>query len=344
MNSLLSHHASTNNISRILFVDDDQNLLDAMRRGLARDYEIHTASGSDQALRMLAAHDHVDVIVSDLRMPGMDGIALLSRVRDLYPATVRIILTGHADLQNALDAVNECQAFRILSKPCPPESMKQALRDAVAQSRLIQSQWELAGLRRINEAMEGIIIGFTKMVEAKDPYTAGHQRKVAALAVAISQRMGFDDYHQKAIRLAALVHDIGKIYVPMEFLNKPGVLTDLEFSIIKQHPRIGSEILAPLDSVKPLSRIVLEHHERLNGSGYPNNLQADNICNEAKIIAVADTVDAIVSDRPYRRGRGLDTALLEIETGQGTLYDAHAVAACIHLFREEEFRFPLEEA
>lgn len=324
---------------RILFVDDEQNILDALRRDFSRYFEVKTASGPVQALKVIEESGPPDVIVSDVRMPGMDGIAFLSHVRDLHPDTVRIILTGHADLRNALDAVNECQAFRILSKPCPADKLRQVLDAALVHSRLIKDQRELAVLRRLNEAMEGVIMGFTKLVEARDPYTAGHQRKVASLAVAMGKRLEIEEDRLHGIRLAALVHDIGKIYVPMEFLNKPGNLTALEFSVIKQHPVVGSEILAPMDKARPLSRFVLEHHERLDGSGYPGGLRGEDICPEARVLAVADTVDAILSDRPYRPGKGLEAALREIENGMGTLYDPEAVRACLHLFRTGDFSF-----
>ena len=323
---------------KVLFVDDDLNLLDGLRRKFSRIFDVRTAPGAGEALRMLSESGPVDVIVSDVRMPGMDGITLLSRVRELYPDIVRIILTGHADLQNALDAVNGCKAFRILSKPCPADEMKLALDSAMDQARLVQSQLELAVLRKHKQALEGVIIGFSRLVETRDPYTAGHQRKVAELAVAIGGDMGFGLDRLTGIRLAAQVHDIGKIGVPMEYLNKPGKLTDLEFAIIKQHPVLGHEILAPIDSPWPISRFVLEHHERLNGSGYPGGLSGEAICIEARVLAVADTVDAMTSNRPYRPGRGLESALAEIENNQGTLFEPEAVKACLRLFRKKGFR------
>lgn len=327
---------------KVLFVDDDVNLLDALWRSFCRSFDVRTASGGDEALRMLATSGPVDVIVSDVRMPGMSGITLLSRVRELYPDTVRIVLTGYADLQNAMDAVNECQAFRILSKPCPTDMLRQVLDAAMEQRRLVRDQIELAVLRKHKQAMEGIIGGFCRIVEARDPYTAGHQRKVAELAVAIGQDMGFDVDQLAAIRLAALVHDIGKIYVPAEFLNKPGKLSDLEFAIIKQHPLLGHEILSPIDFGWPIARFVLEHHERLDGSGYPNGLSGDAISIEARVLAVADTVDAMTSNRPYRPAMGLELALDEIEKNRGKLYDPEVVASCQRLFREEDFQFDEE--
>lgn len=322
----------------VLFVDDDANLLDTLRRSYSRLYDVRTASSGDEALRSLAEFGPVDVVVSDVRMPGMSGITLLSRISERYPDSVRILLTGNADLQNALDAVNECQAFRILAKPCPPERMRQALEAALAQARLVRDNIELAALRKHKQAMEGIIAGFTRMLEARDPYTAGHQRNVAALAAAIGESMGLPGDTVAGIRLAALVHDIGKIYVPAEFLNKPGRLSELEFAIIKQHPQMGHEILTPVDFGWPLGRFVLEHHERMDGSGYPGGLAGEAICLESRVIAVADTVDAMTSDRPYRPARGLEPALAEIEMNRGLLYEPRAVDACLRLFREQGFR------
>jgi putative two-component system response regulator len=319
---------------RVLFVDDEANILAALTRHFRNDHELLLAQSGEQALRMLETDGPVDVVVSDLRMPKMDGVKFLSEVRRLYPETVRIILTGHADLQNTLDAVNRCQAFRILAKPCPMEDIGQAIADAVDQARLVQDRRELAILRKVQEAMEGIIVGFTNLVEARDPYTAGHQAAVARLAVAVGEEMGLAPDQLMCIRMSGLVHDIGKVYVPTEFLNKPGKLSDLEFAIIKNHAQIGSEILKPIDFPWPIVRTVREHHERLDGSGYPQGLAADAISLEAKVIMVADTVDAMTSHRPYRPGLGLDKALAELRENKGKLYDVRVVDACLAFFEK----------
>jgi putative nucleotidyltransferase with HDIG domain len=309
-------------------VDDDAKVLTAEVRSLGERFRIDTAASGDEALDLVRRTDYA-VVVSDLKMPGMDGIRFLTRVRELRPDTVRMVLTGFATRDNAIDAVNDGYVFRFLTKPCPTTALRTAIEAGVAQFRLIRDQAELQGLRKVHRAMAGIIQGFTSLVEARDPYTAGHQRKVTALSLAMARHMGCDEDTLNGLGMAAMVHDIGKLYVPAEFLNKPGKLTEAEFSIIKSHPKVGFDILDPVDFPWPISRIVLQHHERVDGSGYPQGLAGAQILPEARILAVADVVDAIQSHRPYRPGRGRAAALEEIREGRGALYDPGAVAACL---------------
>ena len=191
--------------------------------------------------------------------------------------------------------------------------------------------------------MEGIILGFSQVVEIRDPYTAGHQRRVAQLAVAIAEQMGLDEDHCTGLRLAALVHDLGKVSTPSQFLNKPGKLSDLEYSIIKTHPEAARDILRSVDFTWPISKVVYQHHERLDGSGYPLGLKGKEILLEARIIAVADVVEAISSHRPYRPSLGLRKALDEIKTNPGGIYDPEVVRVCLYLFEKEGFQFDGEE-
>jgi PAS domain S-box-containing protein len=174
--------------------------------------------------------------------------------------------------------------------------------------------------------------------ETRDPYTAGHQKKVADLARAIATEMKLPQDKIEGIRMAGAIHDIGKISIPSEILCKPIVLTDLEFSIIKAHTQYSYEIIKDVDSPWPLADIVYQHHERINGSGYPQGLKGENILMEARILAVADVVEAMISYRPYRPALGMEIALAEIEQNAGTLYDRKAADACLKLFREKGFR------
>jgi PAS domain S-box-containing protein len=173
--------------------------------------------------------------------------------------------------------------------------------------------------------------------EARDPYTAGHQKKVADLARAIATEMKLPHDTIEGIRMAGAIHDIGKISIPSEILSKPTTLTDLEFSLIKAHTQYSYEIMKDVEAPWPLADIVHQHHERINGSGYPQGLRGENILIEARILAVADVVEAMVSYRPYRPALGLEIALTEIEHNAGTLYDSKATDACLKLFRKEGF-------
>lgn len=193
--------------------------------------------------------------------------------------------------------------------------------------------------QRLKKTMNATIDTMSKIIEAKDPYTSNHQQRVCQLAVPLAQELGLSKDKVEGIRIASLIHDIGKIGLPTEILSKPTTLTDVEFSLIKGHSQIGYDILKSIDFSYPIAQIVLQHHERLDGSGYPNKLKGDEIILEAKIIGVADIVEAMSSHRPYRPALGVDKALEEISKNRGILYDPEIVDACIRLFKEKGFKF-----
>ena len=176
-------------------------------------------------------------------------------------------------------------------------------------------------------------------MEKRDPYTAGHQERVSELATAIASSMDFDNERLEWLRLGAKIHDIGKISVPTDILNKPGKLTSAEFEIIEAHPKIGYDILRDVNFPYPVKEIILQHHERLDGTGYPHKLMADEITLEAKIVAVADVVEAMSSHRPYRPAIGIGAALAEIKRGRGSAYESNTVDVCISLFKNNKFEW-----
>ena len=190
---------------------------------------------------------------------------------------------------------------------------------------------------QLKNTLDGTIKTIAKIVEARDPYTAGHQERVSKLAYAIARELNLSPDQINGIQMAGIVHDIGKIYVPAEILSKPSKLSDLEFRMVKSHADVGYEILKTIEFPYPIADIVHQHHERGNGSGYPDGLKCEKICLEAKILAVADVVEAMASHRPYRPALGLDAALEEIEKNKGILYDREAADACCRLFREKEY-------
>jgi len=194
-------------------------------------------------------------------------------------------------------------------------------------------------LEKLRKALGGTIRAMAATVETRDPYTAGHQKRVTRLARSIAQEMGLSKDTIEGIRMAGIIHDIGKISVPAEILSKPTKLTDMEFNLIKIHPQSGYDILKEIDFPWPIAQIVLQHHERMDGSGYPNLLKNGQIIVEAKILAVADVVESMASHRPYRPALGIDVALNEIEQNKGALYDTEAVEVCVRLFREKGFTF-----
>ena len=194
------------------------------------------------------------------------------------------------------------------------------------------------GMRHIQATMEATVQALANTVEFRDPYTAGHQQRVAQLASAIGKEMGLDDKRIKGLYLASVVHDIGKIRVPSEVLTRPGKLSHIETEMVKTHVEASFDILKSIDFPWPIAKIVMQHHERMNGSGYPLGIFGDEILIESRILGVADVVEAIASFRPYRPALGVEIALQEIENGRGNLFDSKVVDTCIHLFREKGYQ------
>ena len=204
------------------------------------------------------------------------------------------------------------------------------------------SEERTTAVRRLQENLESTVRAIASTLELRDPYTAGHQRRVGMLAATIARELGFSEERAHAVYLAGVVHDIGKITVPAEILSKPGKLTSTEFDLIRVHAQAGYGILKDISFPWPLPEMVRQHHERLDGSGYPRGLKANEILAEAKILAVADVMEAMLAHRPYRPSRGVAAALEELERGKGTIYDTAAVDVCLSLFREKGFAFDYE--
>ena len=202
-----------------------------------------------------------------------------------------------------------------------------------AKERLQQS------LNKLGKAMNGTVQAIRLMAESRDRYTAGHQKRVAQLACAIARELGFTPEQIQVISIAGLLHDIGKIALPQEILSKPGKLSDIEFNLVKAHSQAAYDILTTVEFPWPIADIVIQHHERMDGSGYPSGIREDNILLEARILGVSDVVEAMSSHRPYRVAPGLDKALEEISRNSGILYDPSVVEACVGVFTEKAFAF-----
>jgi PAS domain S-box-containing protein/putative nucleotidyltransferase with HDIG domain len=192
---------------------------------------------------------------------------------------------------------------------------------------------------RLLGAMEHAIQAMAMVVEMRDPHTAGHEQRATQLACAIANEIGLSKEQIYGLRLAGLIHDIGKVRVPAEILMNPDGLSEPEFMMIRAHPRLGYEVLRTIDFDWPVAQIVLQHHERMNGSGYPSGLSGEDIIMEARILGVADVVDAMASHRPYRAALGINKALAEISQNRGVLYDSRVADACLTLFRDKKFKF-----
>ncbi|MGA8140536.1 MAG: HD-GYP domain-containing protein [Desulfobaccales bacterium] len=194
-------------------------------------------------------------------------------------------------------------------------------------------------LKKLQKTLNGTVMALFSIIETRDPYTAGHQRRVVQLACAIAQELGFSQSRIEGLRVMGFLHDIGKTAIPSEILAKPGKLSEYEFNIIKTHPQIAYDILKEIEFPWPVAKVVLQHHERLDGSGYPAGLSGPDIVMEAAILSVADVTEAITSHRPYRPALGLDKALDEISQDKGILYDQKVVNVCLTLFKENSFDF-----
>ncbi len=192
---------------------------------------------------------------------------------------------------------------------------------------------------RLRQMMDGTVKAISSALEFRDPYTAGHEKRVAELSCAVAAEMGLPASQVEGVRITGYMHDLGKIAIPAEILFKPGSLTENEISIVRTHPQFGYDILKEINFVWPVALATLQHHERLNGSGYPQHLKGDEILVEARILAVANVVETIVSHRPYRPARSTDAALAEISANKGMLYDAEVVDACVRVFKERKFQF-----
>jgi len=262
-------------------------------------------------------------------------------VAGLPPRDREILKNNGIELLVPLKNNNRLSGILLLAgKSRKPGSLeKQQLLQTASTDMLIDIESVKRKHSELYKTIEGVIQVVSKVVGSRDPYTASHQRRVAELARAIAREIGLTDWQVTGIYVTGLLHDVGKVSVPSEILSKPGKIDTSEFNIIKNHCRVGYDILQKIDFPWPVTRVVLQHHERLNGSGYPEGLSGDDIILEARILGVADVVEAMSSHRPYRPSLGLDCALEEIKQGSGILYDSGVVAACLKLLGENEIGF-----
>lgn len=327
--------------SRILVVDDDDDVRGLLTYGLTHaGYECLSAASGMDALAILEVNP-VDVVVSDINMPHMTGLELVQRVKKNHDIDF-IIMTGYVEDFSYEDII-ELGATDFIQKPVGLMEfiarLRRVLLERATRAERNQAISALkANLAKSQRAMEGIIQAIAATVEIRDPYTAGHQERVAALSCAIAQVMNLPSDTIYGLRMAAVLHDLGKIAVPAEILSRPGPLNQLEYGLIKNHVQYGYDILKKIEFPWPLAKIVYQHHERMNGSGYPQGLKGEEIILEARILAVADVLETISSHRPYRASLGMPQALEELTENRGTLYDADVVDACIQLASEEQFQ------
>jgi len=443
----------------LLLVDDEPNILKALKRLLRRDgYTILIAESGAEALQILEK-EAVNVIVSDHRMPVMTGIEFLAKVKENYPDITRIVLSGFSDLDTITEAINQGNIYKFLAKPWDDTQIRTTIQEAfehnelrlensrlteqlkIANSGLMQQNVETTNLLEhvVNHISDGIVVvnaekkvifsnpsalnlliehyrvlpgdefklpykqnqvfqrhfprqhgsdlvleigcssiphegeeaalislhdlsdieridaekergkvnikkallqtvnAISLIVEKRDPFTAGHQNRVAKLAVAIGKEMDLDYSELEGLKVGGLVHDIGKIYIPAEILNRPGPINEHEKRIVQEHTTIGYEIMSTVDFPWPVAEMVLQHHENIDGSGYPKGLKGDEIKREAKIMAIADVIVALSENRPYRDKFPKNEIISIIKQESSKKFEPEIVDICIKLLENNTF-------
>lgn len=318
---------------RILVVDDEANICRLLERFLGRlGHDVATAGSVPDAVELLVQRQF-DLVITDLRLPGPSGIDLLDEVRARAPGTRMILMSAHADVEVAANAIDR-GIDQLIVKPFELEDLRTRITDSLGRrnaERAAEREREMLEARLRQRDTESKIWvlraahALAAAVEAKDPYTAGHAQRVTAYALRIAEVLGGIDLLR--FRLAGDLHDVGKIGIPDQVLNKPGRLEPAEFDLVKKHPVTGARILEPLIDDPLVIGVVRWHHERWDGRGYPDGLTGEEIPMPARVLAVADTLDAMSSNRAYRAGMAWEDVVAEIRRCSGTQFDPAVVAA-----------------
>jgi len=332
----------------ILIVDDEENILKTLERLLEDEgYRIFFADSSLKGLEIIK-HEDIHLVISDQKMPGMDGIKFLYEVKKISPDTIRIMLTGFADVNIAIQAINEGGVYRFITKPWNNVELLSAVKQGIEYYNLqkelgrlnkrIQSQnielkeWNFKLEQKVADQTKHIrdlfldaIKSLVFALEAKDKYTEGHARRATEYAAYICKKMSLSKEYTEDIILGSLLHDIGKIGIIESILNKEKKLTKAEYDHIQTHVLIGERILTPIIKNETVLKIVRHHHENIDGSGYPDGLKGTAIPLEARIVAVADTYDALLSGRSYRKSTDNVKAIKELRKFSGTQFDPEIV-------------------
>jgi len=316
----------------ILFVDDEEKILKALKRALFLDkYNCFFATNAKKGLEIVK-NNNIDVVVTDMRMPEVDGLQFLQQVEAFSPDIVKIIQSGQADMYQLIDVINTVDIFNFILKPWDVnETLKPIIKKAVRQSELVAQNKELNiqlanklreleikhfRLQKATESLEdsnSIIMAIANTIEAKDSITNGHVQRVAYWSQRIGEKLELSQDELELLKKGSALHDIGKIGIPDSILNKPGPLTNEEFDIMKTHTVIGEKIISALKSFENLKSMIRHHHEKLDGSGYPDGLNGSEIDLLTRIIAIVDIYDALIMDRPYRKAMSFEQAFLILE-------------------------------
>jgi len=338
----------SNSRSLILIVDDNATNIDLLVNTLNKDYRLGIAKNGPKALEYISRHKP-DLVLLDIMMPGMDGYEVCSCLK-ADPETVSIPIIFITALG---ETVSKTRGFKLgavdyITKPFHTAEVQARIKTHLSiqdmkcqlksQNKILKQKVEQK-TDEISRMLNASIQSMALMVEIRDPYTAGHQQRVAQLACAIAEKMDYAPEIIEGIRIAGILHDVGKIRIPISILSRAGRLLEEEFKMLKIHPQVGFDILKNIPFPWPVAQMVLQHHERMDGSGYPRGLSGEEILPGARILAVADVIEANSSFRPYRPANGIEAALGELVKKKGGQYDADAVSACHDLLINGSFKF-----
>ncbi len=322
---------------KILVVENEQIVAEDIKFRLQRlGYAVSGTALSGQEAAKKAEEIYPDLVLMDIVLEGeMDGIEAASIISSRLDIPV-VYLTAYAD-DKTLERAKTTEPFGYILKPFEDRELHITIEMALYKHKMENIIKEKED--RLRKNLEETVYALASVVEMRDPSTAGHQKRVTNLACAIAEEIGLSTDQIEGIHMAGVIHDIGKILVPSEILSKPGRLTEIDHGMIETHSKVGYDILKTIEFPYPVAQIVIQHHERMDGSGYPAGLSGEEILLEARILAVSDVVEAIASHRPYRAALGLSKALKEISKNKGVLYDPRAVDACLKLFNDKGFKF-----
>ena len=325
----------------ILLVDDEEMIRRLLYQKLsAEGYRCEQAANAKRALEKLK-DGVIELVILDIKMPGKSGVKLLPEIKAKYPDTAVIMATAVSDANTAINCM-KAGAYDYVTKPFNLDEVSFSVRRALEMRRLEleNRDYQQHLEQKVDEQAQKIRASFFNAItalayalEAKDVYTSGHSQRVTEISVAIAEHLGLPKERIEKIRLAGLVHDIGKIGVREVVLNKPGRLSEEEFEHVRQHSEAGEHILRPIMDDEEVLKAVRHHHERYDGNGYPDGLKGEQIPQLARIIAVADAFDAMTSERPYRKALTKEAAFAEVERCRGTQFDAEAADAFLEVWR-----------
>ncbi|MGN0005861.1 MAG: HD domain-containing phosphohydrolase [Candidatus Gastranaerophilaceae bacterium] len=304
----------------ILIVDDEINNLQLLKRTFRGSYNILTASNGVEGLEVVKQEgDRISLIVSDQKMPVMEGTEFLKKVNETHPEIVKILLTGHQDSDIIVSAINDCQLYQYILKPFDPEELKVSVTNGLKKFELATRKTLI--MKDLKELFYKTIKSISCALDAKDPYTHGHSLRVTLYSLILASKLGLTDSALEEIETAGLLHDIGKIGIPQSILCKTSKLTDEEFEIMKDHTGQGAKMIQNVKKLRAVASWLKSHHERWDGRGYPCGLKGTEIPLFARVIALADTYDAMTSTRPYRKALPHEVAIQEIKRCSGVQFD-----------------------